>query len=466
MSERTLLHAALAIGLLAAGALGARWIVETAPKASTSLELPGPKPVPVQTVTLTAMDVPRTLEAVGTLQAAQEAVLASEIGGRVVLLGRDRLTEGTFFEEGALILGVDTSSLQAEIAAQESSIELSKSREAASSSDLAAGEATLELLKERRDILIDGEARWRALANKGMAEDARVDQARDLRLAADIAVQDAERGLLAVRSGAEAAGLQVQIAQDRRAVLRTQIERAEIRAPFAGWLTLGAGGGTAPSVGTVLSPLVPFGSLLDASALRLVTEVHEDDLAALSRGTRALAAPLSRPGSLLEGQVSALGGRVDTVTRTVRVEATFPVARSRDASDESSEDAPIPSGTFARVELEGEAFRRAVWVELGWLTYREGRAVAFVVTGEGVEGGPFAEQRVVKFHSGTYEGGRVVTEGLWDGDVLITSGLEFLGDGAPVAVAPAAAPTESPAGSPTGSPIGGSSATEPEGPGR
>ena len=55
--------------------------------------------------------------------------------------------------------------------------------------------------------------------------------------------------------------------------------------------------------------------------LRLVAEVHEDHVSALGVGSSASAMPLSRPGLLLEGVITAVGAEVRPVTRSVVVEA-------------------------------------------------------------------------------------------------------------------------------------------------
>ena len=425
------IHACLALVLLVLGGLGARWIVASAPDPARVEGLPGPGVVPVETQILRAADVPRVISATGTLEAVAEAALASEIGGRVVFVA-EGLVNGASFSEADVLLKVDTAGLEAEVQAQATTIELTQAQLAAAEADLTAASKTLVSLEERRDLLRSEEDRWLELSERGMAEQARVDLARNQRLAADVTASDASRGLEAIRSTINAARLQVQLAENRQAVLATQLTQATVKAPFPGRFT----SLNVPTVGTTLSPLVPFGALLDDRAMRLVTDVHEDDFAALSKRSMALAAPMSRPGTILEGVVSGLGARVDPVTRSVRVEALFEGPSPLDGVDNVVLDyaAQIPSGTFARVELRGEPFRDAIWVPESWVTYRDGQAVCFVVTGGQSEGGTVAELRHVEFMSGLHEEGRVIASGLAPGDRLITSSLQLLDEGAPVRV--------------------------------
>ncbi|QDV06931.1 Multidrug resistance protein MdtN [Planctomycetes bacterium Poly30] len=416
-------HGLFAAGLALAGALGARWIITSAPQPARTDDLVGPRAVPVETHLLKATQVPRMIFATGTLQAAREAVLASEVGGRVVFVA-EGLRDGRTFAEGDVLLRVDTSSLEAEIAAQDTAIELSRARQAAAEADLEGAGRSLAALEERRDLLRAEEERWVGLAERGSTEQARVDLARNQRLAADAAASDAARGLETIRATIIAARLEIQLAENRQALLKVNRDKAAIRAPFPGRIS----SETAPTVGTMLVPMVPIGTWLDRTALRLVTDVHEDDLAALTTLSRALAAPLSRPGAILEGQITALGARVDPLTRSVRIEALFPVQTpfERRENTHLSFAPEIPSGTFARVELQGEPFREVVWVPESWLTYRDGQAVAFVVGPGEAEGGPVAELREVTFQSGTFDGGRVIESGLRPGDRIITSSLQLL----------------------------------------
>lgn len=424
---RPALHAALALVLLVMGLLGARAIVESAPTAARADHLPGPRPIPVESYVLRLSEVPRTIPATGTLEAADEAVLASELGGRVVYVAAG-LRDGRFCAAGEVLLRVDSASLEAELRAQATSIELSDARLEAAEKDLVGATASLKALEAQRELLQADEDRWAGLGSQGKAERARVDLAKSQRLGADAAVSDAQRGLDAIRSSIVAARLEIRLAGDRKLLLETQKAKAELKAPFAGRFSASK----VPAIGTMLVPMGPVGSLLDETGLRLVTEVHEDDLAALSTRSQAMAAPLSRPGMLLEGSVTGLGARVDPVTRCVRVEALFPTVSPFEGFDNVVFDAaaPLPSGTFARVELQGTPFRDALWVSESWLTYRDGEAVAFVVKDAAEESGPVAERRAVTLLAGMYDGGRIITAGLVPGERIVTSGLPLLDDGA------------------------------------
>lgn len=435
------IQALIAVGVLSIGALGAAWIVSSAPKTGRGDDLPGPRPVPITVQRLELTQIPRLIPATGTLEASQEAMLASEVGGRVVHVA-EGLRDGGHFAEGEVLLRVDTSSLDAEITAQETAIELSQARMAAAEADLEGASKGLVSLEERRDLLRAEEDRWVGLSERGMAEQARIDLARGQRLAAEAAASEAARGLDAIRSSITAAGLEIRLAENRRDLLEIQRTKATIRAPFPGRLSADV----APTVGSMLMPMVPIGSWLDRRALRLVTEVHEDDLAALSTSSLALAAPLSRPGAILEGHVTSLGARVDPLTRTVRVEALFPVESPFDGATNVllPAAAKIPSGTFAQVELRGEPFRRVIWVPESWLTYRDGQAVAFVLAPGTVESGPVAEMRQVAFLSGIHEGGRVIVSGLAEGDRIITNSLQLLSGGAAVVPEPESGPGPGP----------------------
>ena len=212
------IHACLALVLLALGGLGARWIVASAPEPSRAEGLPGPAAVPVEIEVLRATDVPRVISATGTLEAAAEAALASEIGGRVIFVA-EGLVNGSFVDQGEVILRVDTEGLEAELEAQRTTIELTQAQLTAAEADLVAAGKTAAALEERCELLRSEEERWVGLSDRGMAEKARVDLARNQRLSADVAASDAARGIESIRSTINTARLQVQLAQNRQALL-------------------------------------------------------------------------------------------------------------------------------------------------------------------------------------------------------------------------------------------------------
>ncbi|MEM1449603.1 MAG: efflux RND transporter periplasmic adaptor subunit [Planctomycetota bacterium] len=426
---RFLAHGLLALLLLGLGGLAALGILRSAPPAA-ELDLPGPQPVPVETLVLAPRSVPRPVRLVGTLRAAREVVLAPEVGGRIAKVV-EGLGPGEVLEEGATVLSTDVETIEREIDAQRTSSELARARREAASTDVIRAQAALVLARETLAVLEGEEARWKDLVERGRAERARLDLARRQTLAAGLTEEDAAARLASARSAVQIAGLEIQLSEDRLALLQERHEDCRVVAPFTGRFVPMRPGDPAPSVGRVLAPSEAIGLLVDVSSLRLVAEVHEDDVAALRIGAPASALPISRADAALKGQVTAIGARVDPLTRSVVVEARF------------DDPAGLPAGTSARVTLEGAPLEDALWIDERWIGFRAGKPVAFVVDERDAEGTAYAVARPLDLAPGVYDGGRLVRSGLSAGDEVVTSSIELVGDGAAILPRPAARPAAS-----------------------
>lgn len=445
---RHVLHFILAIVLLGLGGSTARWIVQSAP-AAPMRDLPGPGAVPVDTHLLSPRTVSPVVRGMGTLRAAREVQLASELGGRVVRVA-DGLRRGGLLAAGDLILQTDRRPLELELKAQEAVTELARVSVRAAEADLSGARNSVKIAEERLGILVDEEARWSELVASGKAERARADVVRGQRLAAAGALEEARRLVRAATAAGDLGRAEIQLGEDRKTQLEDRLARCSVTAPYAGRFSCLPGSDRLPSVGDTLAPGVPFGALLDSATLRLITEVHADEVAWLREGQAAMAAPSALPGLLLEGRVTAIGATVDPRTRTVSVATTFE-GRGLEAlwggehaaavegapstgSGTASNEAPLvlPSGSFARVEITAADIPFALHVDESWIAYRDGEALVYVVEGRDDEGGPIAAARPIEFLPGRFEGGRILKGGVEFGELLITSPLELVGDGARV----------------------------------
>ena len=417
---RPLAQILIALILLAGGGWVALKIVEGRP-AAPERDLPGPRPVPVEAVEVARGPVPRTVELQGTLAAARRFMVASEMGGQIAALHPD-LRPGGVIAEGALLLRVSTEDLELQVAAQGTAIELARAGAAAARKDLARAEAALALAEESLGLLRSEETRWKTLVEESGVERARYDLARKQTLAAAGSVEEARARLEAAGAAVTAADLEEQLGQEQLTLLRSRRERCTVLAPFEGRFVPAVAGGTPPEVGQVLAPGVPVGGLVDVGRLRLVAEVHEDDVAALSLGSAATAAPLSRPGLVLEGSITAVGAEVQPVTRSVVVEAVFNGADG------------LPSGSAAGVTLRGAPLPDAIWLDERCIASRGGGPVAYVLVEAYPEGTSRVEERALVLAPGSYGRGRVVRAGLEGGERVVASSIQLVGDGALVKV--------------------------------
>ena len=210
----------------------------------------------------------------GALEPARQASLRAEIGGPVVEV---RVEVGQRVAAGDLLLRLDDTAL----------------REA-----LRSAESGVRVNREQADLGRRNQERAERLAAAGAIADQSVEQARASRLAAEAGLADAESRLTAARK---------------------QLEKAEIRAPFAGIVSMRPAGS-----GDVVQPGTPLVMLIDPSSMRLEAAVPLEALDSIRAGLRV---DFSVPGyesRRFAGTVMRVSPAVDPVTRQLPVTVTIP----------------------------------------------------------------------------------------------------------------------------------------------
>lgn len=196
----------------------------------------------------------------------------------------------------------------------------------------------------------------------------------------------------------------------RVASARSRLGDTVVRAPFAGRVGL-----RRISVGSLISPGTVITTLDDTSSIKLDFTIPETFVSAVQTGLRIVARSVSYPDESFEGTVSSIDTRVDPATRSVTVRALLPNPQGL-----------LKPGMFLTVRLSRGAMD-AVMVPEESLVPEQGNMFVFVVR-DGV-----AEKRQVRI--GERRVGDVqVTEGLAEGELVVTEGTQKLRDGAPVTV--------------------------------
>ena len=224
-------------------------------------------------------------------------------------------------------------------------------------------------------------ARWKTLADKGIAPRA-----------------TAEQYLAAL----ETARASTRAAQARKG------DRV-IRAPFAGVVGLSD---IAP--GALISPGSPIVSLDDLSLIRIDFDVPDRYVAVLRPGAPIVATPDAYPDQAISGRIAQVDTRIDTATRTITARAEFANAGGR-----------IKPGMMMRVNVE-HGQRSALAVPESAVQYEGDQAFVFVITAR--DKGNVARKALVT--PGLNEGGFVeLREGVKAGDKVVADGLNRLQDG-------------------------------------
>lgn len=204
----------------------------------------------------------------------------------------------------------------------------------------------------------------------------------------------------------------------RVAAARVSLSDTYIRAPFTGRVGL-----RRVSVGTLINPGTVITTLDDTSRIKVDFAVPELYVGELRAGQAVQARTGAYPGRQFTGRVLSVDSRVDPATRAVTVRALVPNA-----------DGALKPGMFLTVDVAQER-RPALVIPEEALVPEQARQFVYVVDGTAV--------RKQEVSLGRREPGFVeITQGLADGDVVVTEGTLKLRDGALVRQAgPAAAAT-------------------------
>jgi HlyD family secretion protein len=292
------------IAMLVLIALAAGWYVSR------------PEPVAVALVTVGRGPVAATVAntRAGTVDACRRAGLSPALGGQIAALP---VADGEHVEAGALLLELWNDDIEAELelAEREARAARSRAREACIVADVAGREAErLEMLQSER------------LASEEAADQAR-GRAQSTAAACD-AAEDATR-----------------VAEARINVTRAQLERTQLRAPFAGVIAeINGELGEFVTPSPVGIPTPPTVDLIDASCLYISAPIDEVDAPRIRSGLPARISLDAFPDQAFPGHVRRVAPYVldeEKQARTVEIEAEF----------DDPEKAGLLAGYSADVEI-------------------------------------------------------------------------------------------------------------------
>lgn len=215
------------------------------------------RPTVVETATLVASDFADELSAVGSLKAAESVVLRPETSGRVVSIG---FRDGEVVSKGALLLALDTTVQDAELAQARANLALTQSS-----------------YRRNQELLEKKFISPQALEASGAA----------------LAVQQAA----------------VQLAEAKAAKMR-------LRAPFRGMVGL-----RELSVGTYVKEGETLITVDDIASLRVDFRLPESALGRLARGQVVSLSSDALPGEAFTARVEALDPQLDPNGRSIAVRA-------------------------------------------------------------------------------------------------------------------------------------------------
>ncbi|MFP3938722.1 MAG: efflux RND transporter periplasmic adaptor subunit [Thermoanaerobaculia bacterium] len=301
---------------------------------------------------------------VGTLEAEQTVVLRAEAEGVVSAIP---VAEGETVRRGQVLVRLDDRELAAQV---------------------EAAEATLERARTEAENLAARLERNRGLLEAGAISPQTLDD---------------------LESAHEAARARTEEAEANLRLARRRLEKTVIRAPFAGRL-----GERSFYAGDFLREGDPLMELVDDRPLRVEFDLPEAYLGRVEVGSPVRVEARSDPGRVVDGAVVFLSPRVDSETRTVRIEAEVP-----------NPDGRLSPGQFVEVEIELERRADAVVIPEEAVVPRGGENFVFAVVDD------TAKLRSVTL--GERAPGRVeVLSGVEAGEQVVVAGQQRIQDGAAV----------------------------------
>lgn len=312
-----------------------------------------PEAIPVTVVPVAVRRVEHVVSVVGTLAAAEETDLASETEGQIVAVAADL---GDRVAEGQVLARVRSDVVEAQL------------REAVAAFDKAVAD----------------EERARPLKSSGVISSAEYERVRT----------------------------EMEVTKARRDRLRIEVERATLRAPFAGSISA-----RLASLGDYVRPGEVVFRLVQDDPLKFRGDVPERNVPELEVGQTLRITVDAYPGETFLGHVARVAAASDPTARSLAFEGEVPNADHR-----------LRPGFFGRGDIVIRQNERGLAVPRAAVSVFAGVTKVFTIE-QGV-----AHERPVTLGTDLGDGWVEVASGVGRGAEVATSGLARLADGAPVSV--------------------------------
>ena len=364
----------------------------------------------ITTATVASRNLDVTVNAQGSVDAASTTSVFSPIAGTLATV---KVADGQQVKAGDVLATLDTTSLHAAVAQAETQVSQADAQAKAADAQVESADAQSRAadnqLKTAKNLPSDTDA---------------LDQART---SAIKAAQAAQGQASAAQNAASAAQDAAQAAQDAAAnALKTAQDNAAkgtINAPLAGTITLNSltasPDGPKPAAGASVTTATPLFTLVDLSKLDFAAQVDEADIGAVKAGQPASVTLDAFPGRPFTGTVSEVSTHsVTTKTGGVAYVVKVPLTEG---------DATLRLGMSGDVTLTTNQVGNALVVPTQAVGADGAAKYVFkVVNGKVVK-------TTVTVGSSTDTQAQI-TSGLAAGDVVATSQLTALKDGASVNV--------------------------------
>ncbi|HEX8475320.1 MAG TPA: efflux RND transporter periplasmic adaptor subunit [Pyrinomonadaceae bacterium] len=371
-----------------------------------------PAPVQVSTTTAIMRQMPRFVEATGSLAADEQTDVAPQVAGRVVAVGVDL---GSYVQRGALIVRLDDADArlrlqqsEAQLAQAQSAIRQAEERIGLRSgqrfdpvrvAEVGASRAALDLAEKqlrRYEKLIESGDVSRSSYDQQKAQR---DQLQQQYQAALAQAQQSYAAVQTARAASQSAAVQVEQA-------RKAIRDVNVVAPISGFVAE-----RPADLGEYVSTSSKVATIVRTNPLRLRIDLPEQSIGTVGTGQSVSVTVSAYPDRSFNGRVARISPNLTAASRTLTVEAEV---------DNGS--GLLKPGQFASVRILQPTSDPAVLVPLRAVRTEGNTSRVFVVRDGRVQ------ERLVQL--GQAEGELVeIKTGVAADEVVATSNLEQLSDG-------------------------------------
>jgi multidrug efflux pump subunit AcrA (membrane-fusion protein) len=401
--------AALSFFTLACGGSSAQ---QNAKQANTA---PTPAAVDVTTAAPIPRDLPRFLEATGSLTPEEQTDVAPGVGGKVVYVGVDL---GSYVEKGAVLVRLDDRDARirldqanAQVVQAEANVRQAEAKiglrpgqnfDPERVADVGSARVALELanvqLRRSEHLVETGDISRSAYDQQKAQRD-------QLQQQYQVALEQARQNYAAVETArAAVASAKTQIEQARKA-----IADAVVVAPISGYVS-----DRPADLGEYMTTSSKIATIVKTNPLRVNIDVPEQALTSIREGQSVSLSVSAYPDRNFSGSVHHIAPSVTANSRTMTVEAQI-----------DNKDGLLKPGQFATVRILQPQTSPALLVPARSVRTESGSTYLFVVKNGR------AEKRIVQL--GQADGDLVeIKSGLSADEQVATSNVELLSDGTPV----------------------------------
>jgi multidrug efflux pump subunit AcrA (membrane-fusion protein) len=372
---------------------------------SAQSRAPEAAPRKVRAIAVRPDTVRRTIEIVGTLAAAEEVTISSEVEGKVSRLHADL---GDRVSAGSVLVELDREKLEYRYAASRAALQRAKARYGVDDSlpdALRPLERTPDVQKAAADLAQAEQAvvRARELSKRGLLPNQQLDDAEARYQSAKAGYDSAMQNARNLRADIDAGEANVRLAG-------RELRDSQVRAPFDGYVQK-----RLVTPGMFVRLQSPVMMLVKVDPLKLTGEVPERLAPWVRVGQQVEVRVDAYPDSVVVGTISRISPAVNQQTRAFPLEAAVP-----------NRDSRLKPGTFARARILSDRMDQVVAVPVSALQYRYGVNRVFLIKGDRLIA------REVK--TGDRLGDRMeITEGVRAGDRIVATDVEPLAEGLRVA---------------------------------